>query len=65
MSSIASFAPALGGMLTVLILSLRVFPVIYSLALQFQEGRINHSRFMRAKLYKSFTEKTSHSSPVG
>jgi len=30
-------APALGGMLTVLILSLLVFPVIYSLALQFQE----------------------------
>jgi len=32
-------APALGGMLTVLILSLLVFPVIYSLALQFQEQR--------------------------
>jgi len=32
-------APALGGMLTVLILSLLVFPVIYSLALQFQESR--------------------------
>jgi Cu(I)/Ag(I) efflux system membrane protein CusA/SilA len=32
-------APALGGMLTVLILSLLVFPVIYSLALQFQERR--------------------------
>ncbi len=32
-------APALGGMLTVLILSLLVFPVIYSLVLQFQEGR--------------------------
>jgi Cu(I)/Ag(I) efflux system membrane protein CusA/SilA len=32
-------APALGGMLTVLILSLLVFPVIYSLALQFQEER--------------------------
>jgi copper/silver efflux system protein len=30
-------APALGGMLTVLILSLLVFPVIYSLTLQFQE----------------------------
>lgn len=30
-------APALGGMLTVLILSLLVFPVIYSLVLQFQE----------------------------
>jgi Cu(I)/Ag(I) efflux system membrane protein CusA/SilA len=32
-------APAMGGMLTVLILSLLVFPVIYSLALQFQEAR--------------------------
>ncbi len=32
-------APALGGMLTVLILSLLVFPVIYSLVLQFQEQR--------------------------
>jgi Cu(I)/Ag(I) efflux system membrane protein CusA/SilA len=32
-------APALGGMLTVLILSLLVFPVIYSLVLQFQELR--------------------------
>jgi Cu(I)/Ag(I) efflux system membrane protein CusA/SilA len=32
-------APALGGMLTVLILSLLVFPVIYSLVLQFQEDR--------------------------
>ncbi|WP_020485844.1 efflux RND transporter permease subunit [Methylomonas sp. MK1] len=32
-------APALGGMLTVLILSLLVFPVIYSLVLQFQERR--------------------------
>ncbi|MDP1666679.1 MAG: CusA/CzcA family heavy metal efflux RND transporter [Methylobacter sp.] len=32
-------APAMGGMLTVLILSLLVFPVIYSLALQFQETR--------------------------
>lgn len=30
-------APAFGGMLTVLILSLLVFPVIYSLTLQFQE----------------------------
>ncbi|MDF1583346.1 MAG: CusA/CzcA family heavy metal efflux RND transporter [Methyloprofundus sp.] len=30
-------APVLGGMVTVLILSLLVFPVIYSLALQFQE----------------------------
>jgi len=30
-------APAMGGMLTVLILSLLVFPVIYSLVLQFQE----------------------------
>ncbi|MFZ2404919.1 MAG: efflux RND transporter permease subunit, partial [Methylobacter sp.] len=32
-------APALGGMLTVLILSLLVFPVIYSLVLQLQEQR--------------------------
>ncbi|MGR9116963.1 MAG: efflux RND transporter permease subunit [Gammaproteobacteria bacterium] len=32
-------APVLGGMLTVLMLSLLVFPVIYSLALQFQESR--------------------------
>jgi len=32
-------APAMGGMLTVLILSLLVFPVIYSLVLQFQEER--------------------------
>ncbi|MBW6453201.1 MAG: efflux RND transporter permease subunit, partial [Methyloprofundus sp.] len=30
-------APVLGGMVTVLILSLLIFPVIYSLALQFQE----------------------------
>ena len=30
-------APAMGGMLTVLILSLLVFPVIYSLVLQFRE----------------------------
>jgi len=30
-------APVLGGMLTVLLLSLLVFPVIYSLVLQFQE----------------------------
>ncbi|MCK9394079.1 MAG: hypothetical protein M0Q44_00610 [Methylobacter sp.] len=30
-------APALGGMLTVLILTLLVFPVIYSLVLLFQE----------------------------
>lgn len=30
-------APAMGGMLTVLILSLLVFPVVYSLVLQFQE----------------------------
>jgi Cu(I)/Ag(I) efflux system membrane protein CusA/SilA len=29
----------MGGMLTVLILSLLVFPVIYSLVLQFQERR--------------------------
>jgi Cu(I)/Ag(I) efflux system membrane protein CusA/SilA len=32
-------APVLGGMLTVLLLSLLVFPVIYSLVLQFQEKR--------------------------
>jgi len=32
-------APAMGGMLTVLILSLLVFPVIYSLVLQVQEAR--------------------------
>ena len=32
-------APVLGGMVTVLILSLLVFPVIYSLVLQFQESR--------------------------
>jgi Cu(I)/Ag(I) efflux system membrane protein CusA/SilA len=32
-------APVLGGMVTVLILSLLVFPVIYSLVLQFQEAR--------------------------
>ncbi|WP_340123442.1 CusA/CzcA family heavy metal efflux RND transporter [Methylobacter svalbardensis] len=32
-------APAMGGMLTVLILSLLVFPVIYSLVLQYQEQR--------------------------
>ena len=32
-------APVLGGMLTVLVLSLLVFPVIYSLVLQFQESR--------------------------
>ncbi len=32
-------APALGGMVTVLVLSLVVFPVIYSLALQFHEKR--------------------------
>jgi len=34
-------APVLGGMLTVLLLSLLVFPVIYSLVLQFQEKRKN------------------------
>ncbi|MDD5321987.1 MAG: CusA/CzcA family heavy metal efflux RND transporter, partial [Methylococcales bacterium] len=35
-------APAMGGMLSVLILSLLVFPVIYSLVLQFQErGKLN------------------------
>jgi Cu(I)/Ag(I) efflux system membrane protein CusA/SilA len=32
-------APVLGGMFTVLILSLLVFPVIYSLTLQFQESK--------------------------
>jgi Cu(I)/Ag(I) efflux system membrane protein CusA/SilA len=32
-------APAMGGMVTVLTLSLVVFPVIYSLVLQFQERR--------------------------
>ena len=32
-------APVLGGMLTVLLLALLVFPVIYSLVLQFQEKR--------------------------
>ena len=32
-------APVMGGMLTVLVLSLLVFPVIYSFALQFQEWR--------------------------
>jgi Cu/Ag efflux pump CusA len=32
-------APVLGGMVTVLILSLLVFPVIYSFTLQFQERR--------------------------
>ena len=32
-------APVLGGMMTVLLLSLLVFPVIYSLWLQFQESR--------------------------
>lgn len=32
-------APVLGGMFTVLILSLLVFPVIYSLTLQFQEAK--------------------------
>ena len=32
-------APVLGGMVTVLIVSLLVFPVIYSLALQVQERR--------------------------
>ncbi len=32
-------APAMGGMVTVLTLSLVVFPVIYSLVLQFQESR--------------------------
>jgi copper/silver efflux system protein len=32
-------APVLGGMLTVLLLALLVFPVIYSLMLQFQEKR--------------------------
>ncbi len=37
-------APVLGGMFTVLILSLLVFPVIYSLVLQFQEQRQLSSR---------------------
>ncbi|MCK5356331.1 MAG: efflux RND transporter permease subunit, partial [Methyloprofundus sp.] len=32
-------APVLGGMLSVLLLSLLVFPVIYSLVLQCQEGQ--------------------------
>ncbi|TXL16522.1 hypothetical protein BMR04_09645, partial [Methylococcaceae bacterium HT3] len=32
-------APVLGGMVTVLLLSLLVFPVIYSVVLQFQEQR--------------------------
>ncbi|WP_031435486.1 efflux RND transporter permease subunit [Methylomarinum vadi] len=32
-------APVLGGMLTVLVLSLLVFPVVYSLLLEFQEKR--------------------------
>ncbi|MDD4906431.1 MAG: efflux RND transporter permease subunit, partial [Methylobacter tundripaludum] len=36
-------APAMGGMLTVLILSLLVFPVIYSLVLQFQERRMQRT----------------------
>jgi len=32
-------APVLGGMLSVLLLSLLIFPVIYSLVLQFQEKK--------------------------
>ncbi|MDH5553425.1 MAG: efflux RND transporter permease subunit, partial [Nitrosomonas sp.] len=41
-------APVLGGMLTVLILSLLVFPVIYSLVLQYQENRLStHSVAMK------------------
>ena len=36
-------APVLGGMFTVLILTLLVFPVIYSLVLQFQEKRKQQS----------------------
>jgi len=32
-------APVLGGMFTVLLLTLLVFPVIYSLVLEFQEWR--------------------------
>ncbi|MBA2483517.1 MAG: efflux RND transporter permease subunit, partial [Nitrosomonas sp.] len=36
-------APILGGMFTVLVLTLLVFPVIYSLVLQFQEKRSQHS----------------------
>lgn len=34
-------APVLGGMLTALVLSLLVFPVIYSLVLQYQKNRIS------------------------
>ncbi|MGZ4956197.1 MAG: efflux RND transporter permease subunit [Methylobacter sp.] len=40
-------APALGGMLTVLTLSLLVFPVIYSLALQFQEALKSRPELLR------------------
>jgi copper/silver efflux system protein len=36
--------PVLGGMVTVLILSLLVSPVIYSLALQYQEQRLNNNQ---------------------
>jgi len=36
-------APVLGGMLSVLLLSLLVFPVIYSLVLQFQEEQKNNT----------------------
>lgn len=39
-------APVLGGMLTVLLLSLLVFPVIYSLVLQFQEEQKNNTYFL-------------------
>jgi Cu(I)/Ag(I) efflux system membrane protein CusA/SilA len=35
-------APVLGGMFTVLLLSLLVFPVIYSLVLEFQEWQKRH-----------------------
>jgi Cu(I)/Ag(I) efflux system membrane protein CusA/SilA len=42
-------APAFGGMLTVLILSLLVFPVIYSLVLQFQELSNANSNFLTHK----------------
>lgn len=39
-------APVLGGMLTVLFLSLLVFPVIYSLVLQYQEAQKNNTYFL-------------------
>jgi Cu(I)/Ag(I) efflux system membrane protein CusA/SilA len=37
-------APMLGGMVTVLVLNLLVLPVIYSMVLQFQEGRHDRAR---------------------